>query len=150
MVKFKKLPKLGAGLELVKYSALKDNTEVNYYPDGVQAGFPSPADDFKEEKLSLDKRYLTNPDSTYIVKVKGNSMYPTLHVGDLLIVKSDLSVNDNNIIIVSVNNTDFTVKRFDKANSLLIADNPDFNNIQIGEEDELINLGVVKHIIRDI
>lgn len=144
------LPKLSDEIEILPFKVSEDFISVKYIPDGVQAGFPSPADDFKEEKLSLDKRYLTNPDATYIVKVKGNSMFPTLTVGDLLIVKSDVSMTDNDVVIVSVNNTDFTVKRFDKENSKLIADNPDYENVKVLEDDTVICLGVVKHLIRDI
>ncbi|CAL2077308.1 DNA polymerase V protein UmuD [Tenacibaculum sp. 190524A02b] len=144
------LPKFSSEIEIVSFQVNGEEIKVNYFPDGVQAGFPSPADDFKEEKLSLDKKYLTNPDATYIVKVKGNSMFPTLEISDLLIVKSDLRMEDNDIVIVSVNNTEFTVKRFDKSNNILLADNPEFSNIEIQEEDTLICLGVVKNLIRDI
>ncbi|WP_239647630.1 S24/S26 family peptidase, partial [Flavobacterium psychrophilum] len=39
-------------------------------------------------------------------------MYPTLQIGDILIVKSDLDLKDNKIAIVSINNSDYTVKRY--------------------------------------
>lgn len=123
---------------------------VKYYEQGVQAGFPSPADDFKEQKLSLDDKYLANPNATYLIKVVGESMSPTLNPNDILIVKSDKELTDNCIAIISVNNTDFTVKRFDKKNKQLIADNPEFSNIKLDKEDTLLCLGVVKHLVRDL
>lgn len=123
---------------------------VNYYDDGIQAGFPSPADDFKEQRLSLDEKYLVAPESTFLIKVVGMSMYPTLHVGDILVVRSDYEASDNTVAIISVNNTAFTVKRIDKQNAQLIADNDDFPNIPIHHEDHIAYLGVVKHLIRDL
>lgn len=144
------LPKFSK--ELINMPFVIDNNKVyvNYYDQGVQAGFPSPADDFKEIPLSLDEKYLQHPESTYLIKVAGDSMYPTLHVGDILIVKSDQTITHNSIGIVSVNHTDFTVKRFDNKTNTLIADNSDYSNITINPDDTLICLGLVKQLIRDV
>ena len=149
-MKIVKIPKLNDDLQLLSYKKEGKNSFVKYYDEGVQAGFPSPADDFKEHQLSLDEKYLVNPDATFLIRVVGNSMYPTLQVGDLLIVKSDLDFTDNKIGIISVNNTDFTVKRYDKKKQILVADNKDFPNIKIKKEDTLLCLGVVQHLIRDL
>jgi len=145
-----KIPKLSSELEFVPFELLDDEIKVKYFSEGVQAGFPSPADDFKEQRISLDSKYLTNPDATFLVRVKGDSMYPTLQIGDLLIVKSDKELLDNKIGILSVNNTEFTVKRFDKDKNILIADNKSFPNIEIGEDDTILCLGIVQHFIRDL
>ena len=144
-----KVPKLGTELENLPYEINDNKIYVNSF-GGVQAGFPSPAEDFIENRLSLDERYITNPNNTYLIRVRGNSMFPTLQVGDILIVKSDLDLEDNKIAIVSVNNTDYTVKRFDKKAQTFVADNPEYTNIQIREEDTVLCLGVVKNLIRDI
>ena len=149
-MKIIKVPKFGNELVNLPFRVEDPQVLVKYYEQGVQAGFPSPADDFKEQKLSLDEKYLYKPCSTFLIKVVGNSMHPTLQVGDVLIVKSDIEFRDNLIGIVSVNNTDFTVKRLDKARNTLIADNKDFPNIPIGQEDTIICLGVVRHLIRDL
>lgn len=144
------LPKFSKELINLPFRIEEQKVYVKYYEEGVQAGFPSPAEDFKEIPLSLDEKYLQNPEATYLIKVAGNSMYPTLQIGDILIVKSDKSFTDNAIGIVSVNHTDFTVKRFDKTTKTLIADNEEFPNIPIQEDDTLICLGVVKQLIRDL
>ena len=149
IIKLSKL-KFSQEIEILPFEVKEDSVEVKFYSEGVQAGFPSPADDFKEEKLSLDKRYLSNPDSTYLIRVAGNSMVPTLEINDILVVRSDFELKDNCIVIVSVNNTEFTVKRYNEDNKELIADNPDFPNIKIGEDDTLICLGIVKNLIRDL
>jgi DNA polymerase V len=77
-------------------------------------------------------------------------MYPTLQIDDVLIVKSDLEFDNDKIGIISVNNTDFTVKRFDKKNNQLVADNKNFPNIKIKKDDTLLCLGIVQHLIRDL
>jgi len=145
-----KQPKLNKELVNLPFKVKDKKLYVNYFEEGVQAGFPSPAQDFEETPLSLDEKYLQHPESTYLIKVVGDSMHPTLQMGDILIIKSDVGVQNEDIAIVSVNQTDFTVKRIDKTNNQLIADNPDFPNLNLQEDDTLICLGVVKQLIRDL
>ena len=149
-MKILKIPKFSKELQLLSYKKEDENIFVDFYDEGVQAGFPSPAEDFRAQKLSLDEKYFTNPEATFLVKVVGDSMYPTLQVNDILIVKSDIEFTDDKIGIISVNNTDFTVKRYHKKRQELIADNKDFKNIKITDDDVLLCLGVVQHLIRDI
>ena len=85
-----------------------------------------------------------------MIRVVGESMYPTLQKGDILIVKANEELKHNQIVIVSVNNTDYTVKRYDMINKLLISDNDQFPNIELKDDDILICKGVVKQIIREI
>jgi DNA polymerase V len=148
-MKIIKIPKLGNELENLPYQIADNKILVNYF-GGVQAGFPSPAEDFIEQKLSLDEKYITNPNNTFLIRVRGNSMHPTLQIGDILIVKSDLDLKDNKIAIVSINNTDYTVKRFNKRKKTFVADNTEYPNIEIKEDDTILCLGVVKNLIRDL
>lgn len=149
-MKIIKLPKFGEEIINLPFQLSKDKHSITYYEECVQAGFPSPAEDFKEQKLSLDEKYINKPDATYLIKVAGDSMYPTLQQEDILIVKSDESLEDNSIAIVSINNTEFTVKRFDKKSKTMKADNPSYKNVVLEEEDTLLCLGIVKHLIRDL
>jgi len=149
-MKIIKVPKLGKELESIPFRIENGFVYAKFYEQGVQAGFPSPAEDFVEQKLSLDEKYISNPNNTYLIKVKGNSMFPTLQIGDILIVKSDEELKNNKIAIISVNNTDYTVKRFDKRKKILIADNSEFTNIEIHNDDTILCLGVVKQLIRDV
>jgi len=142
------LPKLSREIEFVPYANNSNRITVPYYPQGVKAGFPSPADDFKAERISLDARYLDHPESTYLIRVKGNSMYPTLHKGDILVVKAHITAKHNDIAIFSVNDSAFTVKRLNKQRNILSADNKEFETISIQPSDTVVCLGVVKHIIR--
>lgn len=147
-MKLIKAPRLNDELELIPFSIENEKRFINYF-GGVQAGFPSPAEDFIGKKISLDEKYITKPNSTYIIKVRGNSMYPTLQNGDIVIIRSDKELQDNDVAIVSINNSDYTVKRYIKKNSQFVPDNPKFKVIEVGEEDVVICLGIVKHLIRD-
>ena len=147
-MKIIKIPNLGNELEVLSYES-NEKIYANYF-GGVQAGFPSPAEDFVNKKLSLDEKYISNPNNTFIIKVRGNSMHPTLQLGDILIVKSDLDLKDGNIAIVSINNNDYTVKRYSKKKKTFVADNLEYPNIEVLEEDTILCLGVVKHVIRDL
>lgn len=147
-MKLIKNPKFGEDLEVVPFETGK-KIYANYF-GGVQAGFPSPAEDFANNKLSLDERYIDDPNNTFFIKVRGHSMSPTLLIGDILIVKSDLDLMNNNVAIISINNSDYTVKRFNKKGNLFTADNPEYEPIKVAEDDTVICLGIVKHIIRDL
>jgi DNA polymerase V len=145
-----KLPKVGEGFEIIPFEVSEDKKVFINYFGGVQAGFPSPAEDFIKTKLSLDERYLENPNNTYMVRVTGQSMYPTFQVDDILIVKADLDLQDNDIAIISINGDNYTVKRFNKKLNLFTPDNTEFSSINVDENDTVLLLGIVKHLVRDI
>ena len=42
--------------------------------EGISAGFPSPADDFKETRISLDRELVKNKEATFYARVSGDSM----------------------------------------------------------------------------
>lgn len=137
--------------ELNIYS-IKSDEKKQYIPNFgfVNAGFPSPAEDFVDDNISLDERYLTHSESTFIIVVGGDSMYPVYQKNDLLIIRTDLVPLHNDDIIVSVNKEDYTLKRFDKINNELVALNPNYKNcVKIKEEDEVIILGVVGVLVRE-
>ncbi|MGV0921759.1 LexA family protein [Empedobacter falsenii] len=126
--------------------------EKKYIPNfgHVNAGFPSPAEDFVDDKISLDERYLTHPESTFLIVVGGDSMYPIYQKNDILVIRTDLIPLHHDDIIVSVNNEDYTLKRFDKINNKLIAINPNYKDcVQIHEDDEVVILGVVGVLVRE-
>ena len=53
----------------------------------VQAGFPSPGDDYIEKELDLNELLIKNPSATFFVKVEGESMLDAgIKSGDTLIV----------------------------------------------------------------
>ena len=51
-----------------------NSTGAIFIDTGISAGFPSPADDFKETRISLDEELITNKEATFFAKVNGQSM----------------------------------------------------------------------------
>ena len=56
------------------FESLNIFKEIPFSSQSVPAGFPSPADDFLEFDLSLDKKLIKHPSATFFVRVSGNSM----------------------------------------------------------------------------
>ena len=76
----------------------------------VQAGFPSPADGYEEERIDLADILVTNKASTYCVRVKGNSMVDAnIFEDDVLVVDKSLEPTHGKIVIAVVDG-EFTVK----------------------------------------
>ena len=119
---------------------------------GVSAGFPSPADDFKEIRISLDKELVKNQESTFYARVSGESMIEAgIDDGDLLIIDRSLSPENGKIAICLVDG-EFTVKRIKKEKSkfYLIPENKNYNRIEINEENELFIWGIVTYVIKSV
>ena len=119
---------------------------------GISAGFPSPADDFKEIRISLDRELVKNKEATFYARVSGDSMIGAgLDNGDLLII--DRSLNpENGKIAVCLIDGEFTVKRIKKENDrlYLMPENKKYKQIEIKEENELIIWGVVEYVIKKV
>jgi DNA polymerase V len=117
---------------------------------GISAGFPSPADDFKEVRISLDKELVRNKESTFYARVSGDSMLNAgLSDGDLIII--DRSLNpENGKIAVCFLDGEFTIKRVVKENSeiYLKPENKNYKKIKIDIESEFIVWGIVTYVIK--
>jgi DNA polymerase V len=124
--------------------------ELPYVDVGISAGFPSPADDFLELTIDLNKHLIKHKDSTFFAKVKGHSMKNAgIFDGDLLIIDKSLAPQDGKIAICQIDG-DFTVKRIKIENEVvwLIAENEDYKPIKVTEENELMIWGIVIHSIK--
>lgn len=81
---------------------------------GVRAGFPSPADDFIDKRLDLTAHLVRNPDATFYVRAKGDSMTEAgILDGALLVVDRSIAAVDGKVVIAIVEGS-FAVKRFRK------------------------------------
>jgi DNA polymerase V len=115
----------------------------------VQAGFPSPADDYIERQLDLNDLMVKHPAATFFVRVEGESMRDAgIHTDDILVVDRSVEAT-NGKIVVAVINGEFTVKRFtnDANGAYLVPENPDFPKIKIDENSEFQIWGVVMYVI---
>ena len=120
--------------------------------EGISAGFPSPADDFKETRISLDRELVKNKEATFYARVSGDSMVGAgLDDGDLLVI--DRSKNpENGKIAICLVDGEFTVKRIkkEKKKLYLIPENKKYKPIELKEENELIIWGVVEYVIKKV
>ena len=119
---------------------------------GISAGFPSPADDFKEVRISLDKELVKNQDSTFYARVSGNSMENAgLSDGDLIIIDRALDPVKNKIAVCFLDG-EFTVKRIIKRGHKLYLkpENKDYNEIEIKDDNQLIIWGLVTYVIKKL
>ena len=107
------------------------HAEIEYEVSSVQAGFPSPADDYAHEPLDFNDLLAPNPENTFVVHVTGDSMVDA---------------------VIARINTDFTVKRLVKRDGKmeLHPENSSglYRTIIPGECDEWSFIGVVTNVIQ--
>ena len=125
---------------------------IPYVNEGVSAGFPSPAADFMETNIDLNKELSENPLATYYIKVKGNSMIDAgINDKDVLVVDRSLEPQNNRIAICCIDG-EFTVKRIqvEKDCLYLMPENPNYEPIKVTEENQLIIWGMVTYVIKKV
>jgi DNA polymerase V len=122
------------------------------YVTPVSAGFPSPAEDYLEGKLDLNKHLIKHPSATFFVRVTGDSMIDVgIHEGDMLIVDRALEPHDGSIVIAVIDG-ELTVKRLRKKADelLLVAENKNYQPIAVHEETSFEIWGVVTNVIHPL
>ena len=135
-------------IEIFKYES-KKKILIPFVDSKVNAGFPSPAQDYIEQKLDLNEHLIKHPSSTFIIKVNGSSMIEEgISDKSLLIVDRSLDHKKNSIALVCING-EFTVKKIDriKGKYFLIGANKDFDPIAINEETELLIWGIITWVL---
>ncbi len=113
----------------------------------VPAGFPSPAADHTRKRIDLNEHLIRNGDTTFIFKVKGDSMIDIgIYEGDALLVDRSIEARHGNIVLAVLNN-EFTVKRLHKRGGVikLVPENPRFPTITVKEGEEFDVWGVVTY-----
>jgi DNA polymerase V len=126
--------------------------QIPYMSEGVSAGFPSPAADFMETNIDLNKELSENPLATFYIKVKGNSMIDAgINDKDVLVVDRSLEPQNNKIAICCIDG-EFTVKRIqvEKDCLYLMPENQSYEPIKVTEENQLIIWGMVTYVIKKV
>lgn len=119
---------------------------------GISAGFPSPADDFRETRISLDEELIVNKEATFFAKVSGQSMVGAgLDDNDLLVIDRSIEPANNKIAVCFLDG-EFTVKRLRVENDevWLQPENPDYPIIKITEENDFIIWGIVTSVVKKL
>ena len=134
----------------IRISAQKPatNLQLPLFGCEVAAGFPSPADDYIERKLSLDEHLIPHPAATYFARASGDSMVGCgIYDGDLLVVDRSEPVSHNSIVVACING-ELTCKKVDLQHRRLLAANRRYPAIPICDDESLEVEGVVIHSIR--
>lgn len=138
--------------------AIRPNTQAKrqafpLFEHKIPAGFPSPADDHMEMQLDLNEHLVQNPNSTFFVRVEGDSMIGAgIFPNDILIVDLSLEPTDGQVVIALVDG-DFTVKRLKigpKQKMTLMPENDRYVPIQIKEGMDCKIWGVVTNVIHSL
>ncbi|HDR2278194.1 TPA: translesion error-prone DNA polymerase V autoproteolytic subunit [Enterobacter ludwigii] len=127
----------------------KQPLELPLFVERVACGFPSPAQDYVEDRLDLNRLAVRHPSATYFVKVSGDSMSGVgIGDGDLLIVDRSLNAVHGDIVVASVAG-EFTVKELQTRPILrLVPHNVRYQPITFQSEEELQIFGVVTHTLK--
>lgn len=119
----------------------------------VPAGFPSPADDYVEERIDLNDHLVKHPAATFFLRIKGHSMTGAgIFDNDLVIVDRSLEPVHGAVVIAVVDG-DLTVKRLallPDGSVELRPENPDFPILRLSEFQELNIWGVVTDVIHSV
>ncbi len=118
--------------------------------NGISAGFPSPADDFLDASIDLNKALVTNKDATFYGRVKGDSMIDAgLNDGDLLIIDKSLEPINGKIAVCFIDG-EFTVKRIKIERKIiwLVAENKNYLPIKVTAENDFVIWGIVTNVIK--
>jgi len=131
---------------------LDNPIELPFITAGIKAGFPSPAADFDETKISLDAVLVKNREATFYAKATGTSMIGAgIDDEDILVIDRSLEPRNNKVAVCFIDG-EFTVKRIKitKEGVLLMPENKDFEPIKVTDENQLIIWGIVTYVIKKV
>ena len=117
---------------------------------GLAAGFPSPAADFIDLTIDLNKELIKNPPSTFLARIDGDSMQDvSICNGDIVVIDKSLKPTEGRIVVAFLNGA-FTVKRirFEQTGCWLCAENPKYPAIRVTDQSDFQIWGVVVHVIK--
>ena len=130
--------------------AARSRAAIALVSSTVQAGFPSPADDYLDSPLDFNDLLIENPAATFAVRVAGDSMIGAgIFPGDIAIVDRAKTPKDRSIVLALLDGG-FTLKRYRRRNGAvwLQAENPAYTDTQITGEVTFEVWGVITKSIR--
>ena len=117
---------------------------------GIKAGFPSPAQDFLDLAIDLNKELIKHPASTFYGRVKGDSMIDAgIYDGDILIIDKSLDPRDGDMAVCYIDG-EFTIKhiKIEKKAIWLIPANEQYQPIKVTEDNDFLIWGIVTYSIK--
>ena len=138
---------------IIFYSA---NTATNlllpFVEGGIAAGFPSPAEDYLDLSLDLNRELVKDQSATFYGRVKGNSMIEAgFNDGDVVIIDRSAEPANGKIAVCYIDG-EFTIKRLRKMKDglYLVPANSEFKPIKITDETDFMVWGIVTYIIKKV
>lgn len=133
------------------YSAGSETAlELPFVSGGIRAGFPSPALDFDDVSIDLNRHLIRHPSSTFYGKVKGDSMKDEgINDGDLLVIDKSIEAKDGKIAVCYVDG-EFTIKRIKLEGDIcwLMPANEKYKPIKVTGDNDFMIWGIVTHVIK--
>lgn len=122
--------------------------------ESVSAGFGSYADSAVVDYVPLLVRNPSEAPLLMGLKVQGDSMYPKIEDGDIIVVRRQTSVDSGSIAVVLIDGEEGLVKKVEYGKDWieLISINPEYKSRRFeGEEVERLRIvGLVKQIIKEV
>src|SRR4051812_2046845 len=116
------------------YKFKQSATQLPLFLSNIQMGFPSPADDYLEEVLSLDDVCISHAASTFLGRVTGQSLKDiSIYDGDIAVIDKSIKPEHRNLVVCAIDG-EFNAKilHIDKLQGIrLLSANPDFQPISI-------------------
>lgn len=125
-----------------------------YAEMGIQAGFPSPAQDYIDKSLDFNRELIDHPAATFYAKVIGSSMIDAgISEGDIVVIDRAVDPRQDDIVVVYLDG-EFTIKYIDfseiHSNRIWLRPaNPDFHPIKVVASAEFRVWGVVVKVIKN-
>lgn len=129
---------------------ISSSLPLQYADEGIRAGFPSPAQDYMEQAIDLNKEIVKHPASTFYGRVTGDSMRDEgIEEGDILVIDKSLELMDDDLAVCFLDG-EFTVKRvrLETDAAWLIPSNKDYPPIKVTKDNEFIIWGIVTYTIK--
>ena len=137
--------------QLTFYAVESESMLQHKFIGDVKAGFPSPAGDFMNESIDLNKYVTLHPAATFYARANGMSMEGDINDGDLLVIDKSITASDGKIAICYIDG-EFTVKRIktDTEGIWVMPTNERFKPILVTESNDLRIWGVVTFVLKKV
>ena len=124
---------------------------IPFADEGIQAGFPSPAQDYISESIDLNREIVRHPASTFFGRVNGESMIEEgIEEGDILVIDRSLEPTDGDLAVCCLDG-EFTLKRIRLVPGAvwLMPSNESFDPILVTPDHQFEVWGVVTYTIKN-
>lgn len=134
-------------------SEFSNKLELQLAPS-IKAGFPSPADDYQQDRLDFNRDLIRHPETTFYGRVSGDSMVDAgICDGDIAVIDRSVEPSDGDVVVGYVNE-EFTIKFLDLKHKdegfiELRPANKDYKPIRINADDDFEVWGVVVWTIKN-